>query len=161
ARERIARAGNGSRQIYRDTIYMFAGAMPSVTNSEYQALAEMRYQLRRFLVFSESAAREAGVEPQQHQLLLALRGMPDVVTPPIGRIAERLQIQHTSAAELVARSTERGLVAKRPGARDRREVRLAITPRGKRVLERLAVAHRVELRRAAPALADAFAVLAA
>ncbi|HEY8073793.1 MAG TPA: MarR family transcriptional regulator [Labilithrix sp.] len=129
-------------------------------STEYRALAEMRYRLRRFLAFSENAAREAGVEPQQHLLLLAIRGMPEDESPTIGRIAERLQIQHNSAVELVARSTEKGLVQKRPGSRDRREVRLAITTRGRRVLERLSVAHRAELRRAAPALADAFAVLA-
>jgi DNA-binding MarR family transcriptional regulator len=130
-----------------------------VTTSEYRALAEMRHQLRRFLVFSEGAARKAGLEPQQHQLLLALRGLPADEPPTIGRLAARLQIQHHSAVELVARSTERGLVTKRRGAHDRREVHLAITPRGRRVLERLAVVHRALLRRAAPALAQALSAL--
>ncbi len=131
-----------------------------VSLAEYRALSELRYRIRRFLVFSEGMAREAGLEPQQHQLLLALRGLPEGEAATIGRVAERLQIQHNSAVELVARSTERGLVKKRPGARDRREVLLEITVRGRRVLEKLAVAHRTELRRATPALVGALSAIA-
>jgi DNA-binding MarR family transcriptional regulator len=128
---------------------------------EYEALAEIRYRIRRFLVFSEASARDVGVEPQQHQLLLAIRGMPADQPLTIGRIAERLQLQHNSTVELVKRSCEKGLVEKHASAGDRREVRLQITARGKRLLEELAVAHRAELRNAAPALVDALMALVA
>jgi DNA-binding MarR family transcriptional regulator len=126
---------------------------------EYEALAEIRYRIRRFLVFSEASAREVGVEPQQHQLLLAVRGMPEGVPPTIGRVAERLQIQHNSTVELVNRSCDKGLLEKHASAGDRREVRLQITARGMRLLEKLAVSHRTELQKAAPALVDALMAL--
>jgi DNA-binding MarR family transcriptional regulator len=130
-----------------------------VRQGEYEALAEIRYRIRCFLVFSESSAREADVEPQQHQLLLAVRGLPPSVPRTIGKVAERLQIQHNSAVELVNRSCEKGLVVKRQAEDDRRVVHLEITPRGERLLEQLAVAHRAELRRAAPALVEALKAL--
>ena len=78
--------------------------------SDYQALAELRYQIRRFLHFSEQAARNAGLEPQQHQLMLALKGLPEGVRPRIGELAERLQIQHHSAVELINRLAAAGYV---------------------------------------------------
>jgi DNA-binding MarR family transcriptional regulator len=121
---------------------------------EYRALAEIRYRLRCFLNFSENAARAVKVEPQQHQLLLVLAGMPEGMSPTIGSVAERLQIRHNSAVELVKRSLTRGLVRKREGV-DRREALLAITPRGTRVLEKLSRAHRAELRAIAPVLLQA------
>jgi DNA-binding MarR family transcriptional regulator len=127
----------------------------SIRSGDYEALAELRYRIRRFLVFSEAEARAVGLEPQQHQLLLAVRGLPRGVAPTIGRTAERLQIQHHSAVELVNRTIDKGLLEKRPSETDRREVHLALTPKGKRVLERLALAHRTELRSMAPALVDA------
>lgn len=130
-----------------------------IRHAEYEALAEIRYRIRRFLVFSEASARGAGVEPQQHQLLLAVRGMPEGVPPTIGRVAERLQLQHNSTVELVNRSCEKGLVEKRASAADRREVHLQITARGLRLLEKLALSHRNELRKAAPALVDALSAL--
>jgi DNA-binding MarR family transcriptional regulator len=130
--------------------------MPTrIRPGDYEALAEIRYRIRRFLVFSEESARGAGLEPQQHQLLLAVRGIPAETSPTIGHVAERLQIQHHSAVELVSRCCEKGLVLKRPGERDRRQMLLAITPRGMRLLEKLAVAHRTELRTSSRALVDA------
>ena len=71
--------------------------------TDYRALAEFRYQLRRFDRFSERAARAVGLEPQQHQLLLAVKGMPAGVHATIGLLAERLQVQHHTAVELVDR----------------------------------------------------------
>lgn len=133
--------------------------VPSISSSDYQALAELRYRIRRFLTFSEARARRVGLEPQQHQLLLAIRGRQADATPTIRYLAERLQIQHNSAVELVRRSVEKQLVVKRPSPRDRREVLVAITPKGERHLERLAAAHRTELRSMAPILLDAIAVL--
>lgn len=125
--------------------------------ARYRALAELRYQLRRFLAFSERAAREAGVEPQQHQLLLVLKALGPGDRRTVGTVAERLLIQHNSAVELVRRSVERGLVERRTGKADRREAELHLTREGERVLGGLAVAHREELRSAAPALAAALA----
>ena len=74
-----------------------------LTLADYQALAELRYQIRRFVHFSEQASRTAGLEPQQHQLMLALKGLPKGVRPRIGELAERLQIRHHSTVELVNR----------------------------------------------------------
>ena len=130
-----------------------------VSDTEYRALAEARYRIRRFLNFSEANARAVGLEPQQHQLLLAIRGLPQDAQPTIGVLAERLQIHHNSAVELVNRSSARGLLQKRPGQRDRREVLLTITARGRRLLEKLAVRHRAELRSVAPTLLGAIAAL--
>lgn len=134
--------------------------MPSrVTQAEYRALAQARYQIRRFLNFSEASARAVDLEPQQHQLLLAIRGLPEGASPTIGRIAERLQIQHHSAVELVRRSVDKGLIRKRPSGLDRREVLLEITARGRQLLEKLAITHRTELRSLAPALLEALSSL--
>jgi DNA-binding MarR family transcriptional regulator len=130
-----------------------------LADGEYRALAELRYELRRFLAFSEAAARDAGVEPQQHQLLLVLKALDPDVRPTVRAVAERLLIQHNSAVELVKRCVERGLVERRTGEEDRREVFLSLTAAGEKVLHRLSLAHRAELRSAAPSLAKAFDVL--
>jgi DNA-binding MarR family transcriptional regulator len=120
--------------------------------SDYRALAEFRHQLRCFLCFSEQAAREAGLEPQQHQLLLALRGMSPGVAATVGRLAERLQLRHHSTVELVDRMQARGLVRRAPDVADRRHVVVGLTRRGERLLSDLSVAHRTELRTVAPRL---------
>jgi DNA-binding MarR family transcriptional regulator len=127
--------------------------------AQYRALADLRYQIRRFLTFSEAAARAADVEPQQHQLLLVLKALRAHERPTVGVVAERLQIHHNSAVELVKRSVERGLVERRTSKEDRREASLRITPAGERVLRRLSVAHRTELRSAAPTLVSALDAL--
>lgn len=120
--------------------------------SSYAALADFRYQIRRFLHFSEQAARGAGVEPQHHQLMLALRGAGSRHGSRIADLAERLQIQHHSAVELVSRLEEKDLIQRNRGAEDRREVYVSLTPRGEQVLRELTLHHREELRSAAPAL---------
>ena len=129
--------------------------------SDYQALAEFRYQLRRFLRFSEQAAREAGLEPQHHQLMLAVKGKPDAGGPRIAYLAERLQIQHHSAVELVDRLARKGLIRRSRGDADRREVHVRLTVRGERVLGELTRHTRAELRSAAPALVATLRKLAA
>src|SRR3989442_8012669 len=91
-----------------------------LTVTDYRALAEFRYQLRRFERFSERAARAVGLEPQQHQLLLAVKGMPAGVPATIGLLAERLQVQHHTAVELVDRMQARGLVRRSRAGADRR-----------------------------------------
>jgi DNA-binding MarR family transcriptional regulator len=123
--------------------------------ADYQALAEFRYQIRRFLRFSEDAARAAGLEPQQHQLLLAVKGMPGGRAARISDLAERLQIQHHSAVELIDRLAARGLVTRNLGEDDRREVYVQLSPRGEHILSGLTVHHKNELRRAVPALVAA------
>jgi DNA-binding MarR family transcriptional regulator len=120
--------------------------------TDYQALAELRYQIRRFLHFSEEAARDAGLEPRQHQLLLALKGLPKGVRPRIGELAERLQIQHHSTVELVNRLAAGGYVRRQRGGEDRREVLLALTLKGERVLRELTLHHKMELRTQGPIL---------
>ena len=121
----------------------------------YKAMAEFRYQIRRFLRFSEETARAAGLEPQQYQLLLAVKGMPEGVRHRIGEVAQRLQIQHHSTAELVDRLARRGRITRRRGETDRREVLLELTPRGDKLLQELALHHRAELRELAPDLVAA------
>jgi DNA-binding MarR family transcriptional regulator len=120
--------------------------------AEYRALAELRYQVRRFLHFSEVEARRAGLEPRQHQALLALKGLPDGRSATIGELAERLQLAHHSTVELVGRLVDRGLVQRTRGTTDRRQVLLALTPQGAAVLRDLSLQHRAELRAAGPAL---------
>ena len=117
-----------------------------LTLPDYQTLAELRYQIRLFLHFSEEAARIAGLEPRQHQLMLALKGLPKGVRPRIGELAERLQIQHHRTVELVNRLATGGYVKRRRGGDDRREVLLSLTPKGEKVLRDLSLHHRAELR---------------
>jgi DNA-binding MarR family transcriptional regulator len=116
-----------------------------VNPSDYRALAEFRYRLRRFLRFSEEAARKAGLEPQQHQLLLAVKGLPKESKGTIGALAERLQIQHHSAVELVDRLAERGLVRRLRDPSDRRQVLVRLRPSGEKILRELSIYHLAEL----------------
>lgn len=132
----------------------------SVSPQDYRALAEVRYVIRRFLSFSAEAARSAGIEPQQHQLLLVIKGLPPELVPTVGVVAERLQLHHNSAVELVQRAEEQGMVTRRAAETDRRQVLLRVTALGERVLRRLSVMHREELRSAAPVLLAALEELA-
>jgi DNA-binding MarR family transcriptional regulator len=122
---------------------------------DYRALAEIRYQIRRFTVFSEQQARAAGLEPQQHQLLLALKGLPPGLRPSIGVLAERLAVKHHTVVGLVDRLVGTGLVRRSPSDVDHREILIVITARGRAVLRGLSLRHEAELRTAGPALVDA------
>jgi DNA-binding MarR family transcriptional regulator len=119
--------------------------------SDYQRLAEFRYHLRGFLRFSERAASEMGLRPQQHQALLAIKGMPGGHVT-IGILAERLGIRHNSAVELIDRLIKNSLVERRHNPRDRREVLIDLTNRAERILAKLSLAHRNEVRKLAPLL---------
>jgi DNA-binding MarR family transcriptional regulator len=121
-------------------------------NVDYGALADFRYEIRRFLNFSERAAREAGIEQHQHQALLAIKGLPDGRKATVGVLAERLQIQHHSAVELMNRLAKKGLIRRARSGSDRREVLLSLTSRGEQLLKDLTLAHRAELRSAGPTL---------
>jgi DNA-binding MarR family transcriptional regulator len=127
----------------------------ALTLSAYQSLAELRYQIRRYLYFSEQVARAAGLEPRQHQLMLALKGLPDGMRPRVRELAERLQIQHHSTVELINRLAAGGYIRRHRAGEDRREVLLALTPKGERVLRELSLHHRSELRTQGPALVAA------
>jgi len=129
--------------------------MKRLALSDYQSLAELRYQIRRFVHFSEQAVREAGLEPKQHQLLLAIKGLRQGARPRVVELATRLQIQHHSAVELVNRLEIRGYVRRERKGRDRREVLLRLTPKGERILRELSLHHRDELRRMGPLLVQA------
>jgi DNA-binding MarR family transcriptional regulator len=122
---------------------------------DYAALAEFRRRIREFLAFSEERARAEGLEPRQHQLLLAIKGLPRGERPTIRAVAERLRLRHNSVVELVDRLEKRGLVRRAPNPSDRREILVSIEPPGERLLRRLSLAHSAELRTAGPALVRA------
>ena len=123
-----------------------------LTLHDYQSLAELRHQIRCFLHFSETAARAAGLEPRQHQLMLSLKGLPPNARARIGELAERLQVQHHSAVKIVYRLADGGYVRRQRGGQDRREVLLALTSKGEKVLRELSLHHRAELQNAGPSL---------
>lgn len=119
-----------------------------LTDDEYRSLAEFRSALRRFLAFSEDAARAQGITPAQHQLLLAVRGAEATGTPPsLTDVAERLRVRLHSAGELVDRAVDHGLVERHVDPDDARRALVATTPDGRVHLERLSKLHRRELRR--------------
>jgi DNA-binding MarR family transcriptional regulator len=114
---------------------------------EYRTLARFRHALRVFERFSEQAARDAGLPPAQHQLLLAIKGHATNDAPSISDVADALQVRLHSAVELVDRAEAADLVARHADVDDARRQRLALTPRGERFLESLSLLHREELRR--------------
>jgi len=122
---------------------------------DYRALAELRHRIRRFLTFSEQQARAAGVEPQQHQLLLAVKDLPHGSRPTIGVLAERLQLKHHTVVGLIDRLVAAEFAERRPSPDDGREIFVHISARGERVLRKLSLAHRAELSSAGPALVAA------
>ena len=117
---------------------------------DFKAMAELRYQIRRFLRFSENAARQAGIEPQQHQLLLAIKGLPNELKPTVGALAERMQLQHHSTVELIDRLVERGFVCRLRAADDRRQVLVKLTRDGEAFLHSLSFHHLEELQSTGP-----------
>jgi DNA-binding MarR family transcriptional regulator len=127
--------------------------------ADYHILAEFRHLLRQFLVFSEDAARQAGLAPQQHQALLAIKGFADGGAPTIGDLARQLVIKHHSAVGLVDRLVKAGYLRRRQDMNDRRRVTLALTVSGERLLADLTSAHRDELRMLTPSLKALFAKL--
>jgi DNA-binding MarR family transcriptional regulator len=129
--------------------------MKKLDLSDYQALAEFRYQIRRFLHFSEQVVKKAGLERGQYQLMLAIKGMPADVRPRVRELANRMQIRHHSAVELINRLEAGGYVHRTRAQDDRREVLLALTAKGEKILGELALHHHDELRSAAPELVTA------
>ncbi|MGC4015460.1 MAG: MarR family winged helix-turn-helix transcriptional regulator [Luteolibacter sp.] len=131
---------------------------PLLTDSDYKRLADFRYALRRFLHFSERAAAQEGLKPQQHQAMLAIRGR-EAGTTTVGVLAERLKLRHHTTVELVQRLETAGLVTKHPAPADRRAVVLALTAEGSARLERLTHVHRNELKHLGPEIVNFLSTL--
>src|SRR5580692_4307422 len=144
--------GENGFGIYIGERYNMDVSTGTMTVAEFRSLAEFRYQIRVFLNGSEQAARSADLEPQQYLLMLALRGLPPDREPSIRELAERLQLRHHSVVELVDRLERRQLLRRERSLADRRQVILHLTPRGEKILTRLARQRISELRTAAPAL---------
>ena len=123
-----------------------AAAVP-LSKRDFEALAQFRFGIRRYLRFSEETVRRDGLTPQQYQLLLALKGFPGRDWATVREVAERLQLRHHSVVELVDRAQTEGLVERGPDPDDRRLVRVLLTEHGERVLARLSALHRAELHR--------------
>jgi DNA-binding MarR family transcriptional regulator len=124
----------------------------SVPLAQLKTLAEFRHRLRLFLQFSENAAQQLGLQPQQHQLLLQIAGAADGTATTVGYVAERLGLRHNTAVELSNRCGGAGLIKRKPGSDDRRRVLLEMTPKGKRLLDSLSIDHARELNELAPQL---------
>jgi DNA-binding MarR family transcriptional regulator len=126
--------------------------MPPLAKSHYEQLAAFRHALRRFQRFSEEAALAAGLAPQQHQALLAIKGSPGRDYASVGELAERLQLRPHSAVGLVNRLVQHRLVRRSPSPADGRRLELRLTARGETLLARLSAAHLRELRQLGPEL---------
>lgn len=125
---------------------------PNIEQADYQSLSEFRYVLRCFLEFSEKAARSVGLQPRQHQALLAIKGFPGAEPVTIGDLAERLRVRHHSTVELVNRLSEAGLVVRQQDTDDQRRVILHLTELAEAHLAELSAAHLDELSRIEPML---------
>lgn len=131
----------------------------SISVSDYQALAELRYQIRRFLRFSEEAAYATNLEPQQHQLLLVIKGLPVGRKATVGELAERLQLKHHSTVELIDRLVKRGMVERHRDEGDQRRVIVSLMPQGEEILHHLSRHMLTELRSTGPAFVSSLNAL--
>jgi DNA-binding MarR family transcriptional regulator len=125
--------------------YKAGRAVRKMDKADYEALAEFRYQLRRFLRFSEDVTRASGITPLQYQLLIQVKGFPGRDWASVGELAERLQAKHHGVVALVSRCEALGLVQRRTSAHDQRRVEIRLTPEGERCAGELAMLHRDEL----------------
>ena len=134
---------------------MRPGKNGSLLEAEYVALVEFRYQLRRFSRSMEEQVRRLGANPQQYQVVLAVRGLPAGQIPTVGRLAERMQLNHNTMVELVDRCERAGLLRRARSAADRRQVTIVVTGQGDALLRKLGAAAREELRERGPSLVKA------
>jgi DNA-binding MarR family transcriptional regulator len=125
-----------------------------LSQADYEALANLRYALRQFTAFSSTEAQAAGLPPQQHQALLAIKGHAQEHQMTIGALAERLLIAPQTATELVNRLAEAGLVDRMTDPNDRRRHGLALTGKAEALLKPLSIVHLHKLRLMAPALIE-------
>jgi len=117
----------------------------ALSKKEFEALSQFRYQLRRFLRFSEQVTREHGITPLQYLLLLHIKGFPERDWATVGELAERLQAQHHGVVALISRCEKLGWVSRQQGKTDRREVEVHLTAKGERMAAKMAQLHRDEL----------------
>lgn len=129
-----------------------SSASPVFSLAHYRQLAELRFQIRRYLQFSEQVARSHGLEPQQHQLMLTIKGLPESTLPTVSALANRLCLRHHSTVELINRLVERGSAVRKPSLQDRRQVLVELTPQGEELLAKLTSHHHQELQTFAPDL---------
>ena len=122
--------------------------------ADFEALADFRYQLRRYLRFSEEITHKAGITPLQYLLMLQIQGFPEREWATVGELAERLQAKHHGVVSLISRCEDAGLVKRRVSRSDRRRVEVHLTKMGNQCLEQLARLHRRQLL----SLQDAFTV---
>ena len=130
-----------------------------ITADDFRKQAEFRHHLRRFLRGSEVNAKAFGLEPNQYQLLLAIKGLPENASPNISTLAERLQIEQHSAVELVDRSVKKGVVERFREGSDRRKVYLRLTDAGEKMVMEIAIRNRHELLNSLPAFMEFLATL--
>jgi len=130
-----------------------------ISESEYAALAELRRRIRRFLQEGDATARQAGLEPQQYLLLLAIRGLPAGQEATIRVLADRLSLRHHSTVELIDRMETRGYVKRMRGREDRRQVLISLQPRGEKLLEKVVEQRIIELRANGRELVQAISAL--
>jgi len=127
----------------------------NLVTEDYRALAEFRYQIRRFLTVSEEIARSGGLQPQQYMMLLTLRGLPEGKEPTLLVLAERLQIRHNSAVELANRLAKRDLIRRFRSENDSRKVLIQLTRKGAALIEKLVAKRFVQLHCSQPELVKA------
>lgn len=123
-----------------------------LSKSDYEALADFRYRLRRFLRFSEEVSQQHGITALQYQLLLQLKGFPGRDWATVAELAERLQAHHHGTVTLITRCEKAGLVGRRKGDGDKRFVQVYLLPKGNKLLDKLALLHRDQLLEFDPAL---------
>jgi DNA-binding MarR family transcriptional regulator len=135
--------------------------LPVEDRRRLQNLAEFRYELRQFLQFSESCSAEAGLHPQQHQLLLQIAGAQDQAETTVSYAADRLGLRHHTVVELSKRCEEAGLIRRNQDLNDRRRIQLQLTAKGHRVLRVLSEDHERELYELGPRLIRALSLICA
>lgn len=133
--------------------------MPRIRNSDYGLLAELRYRIRQFQHSSDQAAVQAGLEPQQYQVLLAVRGLPHESDATVRRIADRLFLRHHSVVGLIDRMESKGYVRRVRSRRDQRQVCVTLLPAGEKALQKVVNERLEELRTSGQVLIDAIAVI--
>jgi DNA-binding MarR family transcriptional regulator len=131
----------------------------AISDTEYRALAELRYRIRHFIQEGDAAAQRSKLEPQQYLMLLAIRGLPQGAVATISTLAERMALKHHSAVELVDRLETQGLVRRSRSESDKREVRVSLRAQGSKLLDRVARERLSELKASGAALADAITAL--
>ncbi len=119
--------------------------LPPMDKGAFETLANFRYEIRKFLRFSENVTRKAGITPLQYLMLLNIKGYPGREWATVGELADRLQAQHHGVVALVSRCEKQGFVERRRSTEDRRRIEVRLLPKGEEYVERLANAHRVQL----------------